>query len=138
MRTRYAATLPAARASRGLHRLPKIFLLTKPHFVTSSKIVRNEDIRNQTIWSNKYIKFKRKTLLFKNWIKDGVILVKNLKLNNGILDIGYLSTVIKDKRRFYSDINILQTALRSAKINISIEPVKDANIPTHSHHTNEE
>ena len=34
MRTRYAATLPAARASRGLHRLPKIFLLTKPHFVT--------------------------------------------------------------------------------------------------------
>ena len=69
-----------------------------------SKIVRNEDfynnIRNQTIWCNKYIKFKGETLLFKNWIKDGVILVENLKLGNGILDIGYLSRVIKDKRRF--------------------------------------
>ena len=35
-----------------------------------SKIVRNEDfynnIRNQTIWCNKYIKFKGETLLFKN------------------------------------------------------------------------
>ena len=107
-----------------------------------SKILRNEDfynnIRNHTIWYNKYIKFKGETLIFKNWIKDGVILVKNLKLNNGILDISYLSRVIKDKRRFYRDINILQKALRSAKINISIEPVKDANIPTHSHHNDEE
>ena len=92
----------------------------------------------QTIWCNKYIKFKGETLLFKNWIEDGVILVKNLKLDNGILDIGYLSRVMKDKRRFYRDINILQTAPRSAKINISIEPVKDANIPTHSHHTDKE
>ena len=35
-----------------------------------SQIVRNEDfhnnIRNQTIWCNKYIKFKGETLLFKN------------------------------------------------------------------------
>ena len=85
-----------------------------------------------------YIKFKGETLIFKNWIKDGAILVKNLKLDNGILDISYLSRVIKDKRRFYWDINILQKALRSAKINISIEPVKDANMPTHSHHTDEE
>ena len=56
-----------------------------------SKIVRNEEfhnnIRNITIWCNKYIEFKGDTLLFNNWIKDGVILFKNLKLDNGILDI---------------------------------------------------
>ena len=49
-----------------------------------SKIVGNEDfynnIRNQTIWCNKYIKFKGETLLYKNWIKDGVILLKILNL----------------------------------------------------------
>ena len=104
--------------------------------------MRNEDfyhnIRNQTIWCNKYIKFKGETLLFKNWIKDGLILVKNLELDNGILDIDYLSRVIRDKRHFYRDINILKKAFRSANINISIEPVKDANIPTHCHHTDEE
>ena len=69
-----------------------------------SKIVRNKDfynnIRNQTIWCNKYIKFKRETLLFKNWIEDDDILVKELKLYNGILDTDYLSRVIKDKRHF--------------------------------------
>ena len=55
--------------------------------------------------------FKGEILIFKNWIKDGVILVKNLKLDNGILDIRYLSRVIKDKRRFYRDINILQYSI---------------------------
>ena len=39
-----------------------------------SKILSNEyfheDIKNQPIWCNKYIKFEGKVILFKNWIED--------------------------------------------------------------------
>ena len=46
-----------------------------------SKILSNENshenIKNQPIWCNKYIKFKGKALLFKSWIEDGIVVLKN-------------------------------------------------------------
>ena len=56
-----------------------------------SKIMSYEDfrvsIKNQPIWCNKYIKFEGKTVLFKSWIEDGIVMLKNFRLNNGILDV---------------------------------------------------
>ena len=67
----------------------------------------HENIKNQLIWYNKYIKFKGKALAFKSWIEDGIVVLKNLRLNNGILDVAFLANMIKDKRKFYREINIL-------------------------------
>ena len=104
-----------------------------------SKILSNEyfheDIKNQPIWCNKYIKFEGKALLFKNWIEDGIVMLKNMRLNNGILDVGFFTNIIQDKRQFYREINILQKALSQAKINISIEPCNEVNVPVYFHKT---
>ena len=106
-----------------------------------SKILNNENfhenIMNQPIWCNKYIKFKGKTLLFKTWIEDGIVMLKNLRLNNGTLDVEFLANIIHDKRQFYREINILQKALTEAGINISIEPCGDIRVPVFLHKTDE-
>ena len=86
---------------------------------------------------NSYIKFEGKTLLFKSWIDDGIVMLKNLRLNNGILELGFLVNVIQDKRQFYREINILQKALSAAKINISIEPCRDMDVPVYVHKSDE-
>ena len=62
---------------------------------------------------------------------------KNLRLNNGILDVGFLVNVIQDKRQFYMEINIPQKALSAAKINISIEPCRDMDVPVYVYKSNE-
>ena len=76
------------------------FLKTIPEFYqdvilsyNKSKIMSYEDflvnVKNQPIWCNKYIKFEGKTLLFKSWIDDGIVMLKNIRINNGILDVGF-------------------------------------------------
>ena len=64
-------------------------------------------------------------------------MLKNLRINNGILDIGYLANIIQDKRQFYREINILQKALREAKIDVSIESCRDTNVPVYVHNSDE-
>ena len=53
-----------------------------------SKVINYEDfcnnVLNPPIWGNKFIKFKNKTLFFKNWIAEGIVSVKNLKIRNGV------------------------------------------------------
>ena len=86
---------------------------------------------------NKFIKFKNKTLFFKHWIAEGIVSVKNLKISNGVLDIAYLSDIVKDKRNFHIEINMLNAALRATNIIISNEPVQDITIPVYIHHSDE-
>ena len=62
-------------------------------------------------------------------------MLKNLRLNNGILDVEFLANIIHDKRQFYREINILQKALTEAGINISIEPCGDIRVPVFLHKT---
>jgi hypothetical protein len=85
----------------------------------TSKIIDYEhfyqNIKTQPIWGNKFLTFKNKTLFFKSWVKAGIMKVENLKLDNGRLDVNYLSNRVQDDRNFYSEINILQTALRNIK-----------------------
>ena len=98
-----------------------------------SKVIQYEDfnnsIRKQLIWCNRFIKFRSETLFFKSWIKEGIFTIENLKLTDGKLDINYMSNVVRDKRNFFSEINILQKALKQAKVDISIEPTRNVNIP---------
>ena len=107
----------------------------------NSKVIQYDDfnnsIRKQLIWCNKFIKFRSETLFFKSWIKEGIFTFENLKLTHGKLDINYLINIVRDKRNFYSEINILQKALNQAKVDISIDPTRDVNIPIYLHHTDE-
>ena len=48
-----------------------------------------------------------------------------------------MSNVVRDKRNFFSEINILQKALKQAKVDISTEPTRNVNIPIYFHHTDE-
>ena len=65
----------------------------------------------------------------RSWIEDGILMLQKLRLNNGILDVGFLASIIQDKRQFCREINILQKALREAKIDVSIHPCRDTNVP---------
>ena len=106
-----------------------------------SKIMSHEDfhnnITNQPIWANRFIKLKKETLLFKTWVSDGIIAMKNLKIDNGKLDVDYLYSVVTEKRELYREVHILQNALKQAKVTLSIEPTRDTNIPIYFHHTDE-
>ena len=46
-----------------------------------------------------------------------------------------MANIIQDKRQFYREINILQKALREAKIDVSIEPCRDTNVPVYVHNS---
>ena len=78
---------------------------------------------------------KTKHFSFKNWIAE--YSVKNLKMRNGVADITYLNDILKDKRNFHIEINILNTAFKAANIGISNDPVMDTRIPVYIHHCDE-
>ena len=63
--------------------------------------------------------------------------MKILKIRNGVLDIAYLNDIVKDKRNFHIEINMLNAALRATNIIISNEPVQDITIPVYIHHSDE-
>ena len=124
------------------------YLRTLPEFYQEvitcynrSKIIEYEDfckvILNQPIWGNRFLKFKNKTLFFKSWIAEGIHAVKNLKIRNGVIDVTYLNDIVKDKRNFHIEINILNAAFKAANIRISNDPVIDTRIPIYIHHCDE-
>ncbi len=104
-----------------------------------SKIVDYNDfsdnLMTQPIWGNKFIKFKGKTLFFKSWVRVGILALGNLRIINGRLDANYLANLVQDYRNYYREINILQTALRNANINVSFEPDMDIILPKFTYHT---
>ena len=68
-------------------------------------------LENQLIWCNKFTKFNSKALLFSSYVKEVIKLsmIKIVKLNSSKLDIAYLTSLVKDKRQFYREVNnILQ------------------------------
>ena len=78
-----------------------------------------------------------KTLFFQSWIAEGIHAVKNLKIRNGVIDVTYLNDIVKDKRNFHIEINILNAAFKAANIRISHDPVIDTRIPIYIHHCDE-
>ena len=58
----------------------KIMAESQSYNKFKSKVISYEDfcnnVLNQPIWGNKFIKFKNKTLFFKHWIAEGIVSVK--------------------------------------------------------------
>lgn len=84
-----------------------------------------QNIKYQPIWGNRFVKLKNKTLYFKSWITEGIVAFENLKIANGKIDVEYIYNRLRDKRKFHSEINILQKALKLANIRISNTPTND-------------
>ena len=57
-----------------------------------------------------------------------------MKIRNGVIDVTYLNDIVKDKRNFHIEINILNAAFKAANIRISNDPVIDTRIPIYIHH----
>ena len=55
--------------------------------------------------------------------------MKNVKIRNGVIDVKCLNDIVKDKRNFHIEINILNAAFKAANIRISNDPVIDTRIP---------
>lgn len=55
------------------------------------------DIRNQLIWGNSYIRFKKKTLFFKAWVKSGNVYVNDIINHNRMVDHNIILRNLVDK-----------------------------------------
>ena len=58
--------------------------------ITNQRYNFDHTLENQLTWCNRFITFNSKALLFTNWEKKCILMVKNLKLNHGKLEIDYL------------------------------------------------
>jgi len=107
----------------------------------SSKVIDYADfcanMKTQPIWGNKYITHNNRTLFFKSWVRAGIIRIENLRMHNGRLDCYFLGDKIQDYRNFYSEVNMLQDALRKVNILGSFEPTNDIVLPKYIHHKDE-
>jgi hypothetical protein len=106
-----------------------------------SKVMKYEDFKEnlirQPIWGNRFIKFNKKALFFKSWVKSGILAIGNLKLTEGRLDVNYIFNRIQDHRNLFCEINILQKALREAKIIESVEPSRNIQLPKYNYRLKE-
>ena len=61
----------------------------------------------------------------------------NLKIKNGVVDMTYVNDVMKDKRNFDIEINIINATFNAANSRISNDPVIDTRSLTYIHHCDE-
>jgi hypothetical protein len=76
-----------------------------------------------------------KLCFFNSWVRVGILSIGKLRIINGRLDINHIINIVKDYRNYYSEINILQSALRKANITGSFEPILDNAIPCYTCHS---
>ena len=69
--------------------------------LTVQKPATSDDIANESLWHNKFITTKickrECTLYLSNWIKSGILYVKDLQFTNGKVDETFIFEVVKTK-----------------------------------------
>ena len=87
--------------------------------MTVQKPATSDDIANEPLWHNKFITTKiRKrecTLNLSNWIKSGVLYVKDLQFTNGKVDETFIFEVVKQKSNLLIETLKVKTAPNSYK-----------------------
>lgn len=100
---------------------------TLPHFYSQvikswnkAKEVKGPDdtnLLNEMIWGNKYVTIKSKrskqALYFKNWIEVGIIFIKDLMINNSVVDDIYVYNKLANKINFFHEMTVVKKALNS-------------------------
>ena len=90
----------------------------------------HDELMNTSIWGNNTFLNKSKNIIyFPEWIKSGVVYVKDLQFQNNILDEKYIHRTIHKRTNIFSEIFQLKSALAIYKhiINTNI-PNKENNI----------
>ena len=90
------------------------------------------DLLNQPIWHNKYlftkIRHRKRSIFLSNWIKSGILYVKDLDYSEEHASESYL----KNKSNFLIEMKEIKEALRSYKLLLSqipeSLPVKDTSL----------
>ena len=85
-----------------------------------NNIGKNDDfirrnIFSQPLWGNRYIcvrkNNKKEVLFLRNWIRSGIVFVKDLKFKNGVLDCEEIYKMVESKRNLLIEIQIVKKAL---------------------------
>ena len=79
-----------------------------------------DDLLQEVIWGNSYIKYASKNnchqcIIFNSFIQQGIIQVKDLKFVNGLLDETFIYDFIKNKSNIFREIMLLKKCLKPYK-----------------------
>ena len=86
--------------------------------LTVQQLAASDDIANEPLWHDKFIitKIRKRecTLYLSNWIKSGILYVKDLRFTNGKVDETFIFEVVKQKSNLLIETLIkVKTALNS-------------------------
>ena len=70
-----------------------------------------EQIRKQIIWGNQEIKFLNKCIIFKEWIKSGIIFVNDIIDENGNIAEQIIHEKLNNKCNWISELSSLKQAI---------------------------
>ena len=105
-----------------------VYSFLQSRSLTVQQPATNDDIANEPLWYNTFITTKiRKrecTLYLSNWIKSGILYVKDLQFTNGKVDEIFIFEVVKQNS------NLL---IETLKVKTAINPYKNIiqQIPLH-------
>ena len=68
-------------------------------------------IRKEIIWGNRYITYKNKPLIWKNWIKSNIIHINDIVDENGIVSENEILKKLVNKTNWIAEFNMLKQAL---------------------------
>ena len=112
-----------------INKLPKFYQEVVGAYCKAKNIPYNEfktDILQQPLLGNKHIscKRKRKNVIpyYINWINSGICYIKDLKLDNGIINVQHLYDKIEIKRNIHNEIAIMIKCLHPLLKGISNDP----------------
>ena len=87
--------------------------------LTVQKPATSDDLANEPLWHNKFITMKIRmrecTLYLRNWIKSGILYVKDLQFTNGKVDETFIFEVVKQKSNLLIETLKVKSALNSYK-----------------------
>lgn len=77
-------------------------------------VMSNVDIVRQPIWNNCNMRYKGNVLFFENWVKSGILFVKDILDNNGkIRTLESLTNVLKDRSNWLCEYKTIISVLKS-------------------------
>ena len=115
--------------TQNLPLIPKFYEEVITAFNRSKSTTEEEfksNLLQQPIFGNKYITYtqgnKSKCPYIKHWINSGIKYIKDLKINNGKIDVTYIHHKMTNKRNIHNEILIVMKSLKKHVIHISNDP----------------
>ena len=93
------------------------------------KTMKDFEILQQPIWGNKLFQINKKPLFLRNWIKSGILYVKDLIIQNSFLNVNLIYQKLINKQNWIAEFYSVTSAFSKIKDKISIEKAKFTNIP---------